>query len=66
MPRTKIPKVMQFTEQLDADILARELKAGDAYMNAAGVARKLHVNAPLPRPGRCCPDEISFSGAEHG
>jgi hypothetical protein len=57
---------MQFTEQLDADILARELKAGDAYMNAAGVARKLHVNAPLPRPGRCCPDEISFSGAEHG
>ena len=45
MPRTKIPKVMQLAELLENDIQTRKLKAGDAYMNAASVAKKLRVSA---------------------
>jgi len=45
MPAVRIPKVVQLAEQLATKIRESDLKQGDAYMNAAAVARKLHVSA---------------------
>lgn len=45
MPVIRIPKVVQLAEQLAAKIRASGLKRGDPYLNAAGVAKELHISA---------------------
>lgn len=45
MPTVRIPKVVQLAELLASKIRESGLKQGDPYMNAAAVARELHVSA---------------------
>lgn len=45
MPKVRIPKIVRLAEQVEGDIRARGLQAGDPYMNAAELARELRVSA---------------------